>query len=184
VWRSTNAKVAILSANKALARQMLSEAQVLGVPAVLMQGRGSEIPGLDKRAYQRAQKVGIMNYWVYFNQNPYIDPADLLIMDDAHLAEHCLHSLFSVDVNRYDHEELFRSIVTELRERFPEYAVLTDALTGDAPPNTPPELLSFFDQQQVVERLRQIIDASPTLSKDVDLNLGSSWNRVGEKCGF
>ena len=175
-WRSRNAKVAILSANKALARQMLSEAQVLGVPAVLMQGKGSEIPGVDKRTYQRAQKVGIMNYWVYFNQNPYIDPADLLIMDDAHLAEHCLHSLFSVEINRYDHEELFRSVVTEMRERFPEYAVLTDALTEDAPPNTPPELLSFFDQQQVVERLRQIVDASPTLSKDVDLNF--RWGRL------
>src|SRR5579872_3497977 len=176
-WRAKNAKVAILSANKALARQMLSEAQVLGVPAVLMQGKGSEIPGVDKRAYQRAQKVGIMNYWVYFNQNPYIDPADLLIMDDAHLAEHCLHSLFSVEINRYDHDELFRSLVTEFRERFPEYAVLTDALSSSDPqPKTPPELLSFFDQRLVVDRLRQIVDASPTLAKDVDLNF--RWGRL------
>jgi hypothetical protein len=175
-WRSTNAKVAVLSANKTLARQMLAEAQSLGVPAVLMQGRGSEIPGIDKRTYQRAQKIGIMNYWVYFNQNPYIDPADLLIMDDAHLAEHCLHSLFSMQINKYEHEELFRSVVTELRDRFPDYAVLTDALADDPPNTTPPELLSFFDQQEVADRLRQIVDASPTLSKDGDLSY--RWGRL------
>jgi hypothetical protein len=175
-WRAAERKVAILSANKTLARQMLAEAQTLGIPAVLMQGRGSEIPGQDKRAYQRAQKVGIMNYWVYFNQRPVIDPADLLIMDDAHLAEHCLHSLFSVEVNKFQHEELFQTVVTELHERFPEYSVLADALSPDAPPGTPPELLSFFDQQSVTARLRDIIDASPTLSKDSDLNF--RWGRV------
>jgi hypothetical protein len=180
-WRASGAKVAILSANKALARQMLSEAQVLGVPAVLMQGRGAEIPGIDKRSYQRAQKVGIMNYWVYFNQKPYIDPADVLIMDDAHLAEHCLHSLFSVEISKYDHEELFRSVATELRERFPEYSILTDALADDSPAITQPELLSFFDQQQVLERLRQIVDASPTISKDVDLSF--RWGRLRRVLG-
>ncbi len=176
VWRNSGKKVAILSANKTLARQMLAEAEVLGIPAVLMEGRGSDIPGADKRAYQRAQRVGIMNYWVYFNQSPVIDPADLLIMDDAHLAEHCLHSLFSVEINKHQHEELFRTIVEELRGRFPEYSVLTDALSPDAPPTTPPELLSFFDQQAVSERLRDIVDASPTLSKDSDLKF--RWGRV------
>jgi Helicase C-terminal domain len=175
-WRAAGKKVAILSANKTLARQMTAEAQVLGIPAVLMQGKGTEIPGADKRAYQRAQKVGIMNYWVYFNQGPVIDPADLLIMDDAHLAEHCLHSLFSFEINKHEHEELFHTVVAELRERFPEYSVLTDALATDVPGNTSPELLSFFDQQTVVSRFREIVDASPTLSKDSDLKF--RWGRI------
>jgi Helicase C-terminal domain/DEAD/DEAH box helicase len=175
-WRRDGKKVAILSANKTLARQMVAEAAELGVPAVLMEGAGRDIPGADKRAYQRAQRVAVMNYWVYFNQNPVMDPANLLVMDDAHLAEHCLHSLFSVEIEKVHHDALFRSLVTELHSRFPEYAVLTDALANDAPPSSPSELLSFLDQAQVSRRIREIIDASAYLQSDNDLRF--RWQRI------
>lgn len=65
-----------------------------------------------------------MNYWVYFNQRPVVDPADLLVMDDAHLSEHCLHSLCLVELNRYQHEILSKDLVTEIEARFPEYSIL------------------------------------------------------------
>lgn len=176
-WRRSAGNVAILSANKTLARQMLGEANSLGIPAVLMEGRGQDIPGADKRAYQRAAKIGIMNYWVYFNQNPVLDPADLLVMDDAHLAEHCLHSLFSVEITKFSHPELFNTIITTLRDAFPEYAVLSDALSEEPVGNmTPPELLSFFDQTQVADRLRTIIDSSAALESDADLKF--RWRRT------
>ncbi len=142
-WRQDNNEVAILSANKTLARQMNSECHELDIPSVLMEGRGVDIPSRDKRAYHRCSKIAVMNYWVYFNQSPVLDNADLLIMDDAHLAEHCLHSLWSVDINRHEHESLFKSLVTELVNYFPEYTVLHDALNVDPPSMTPPELMSF-----------------------------------------
>ncbi len=47
-WRQEDKKVAILSANKTLARQMVREAQSLNIPVVLMEGRGSTIPAMDK----------------------------------------------------------------------------------------------------------------------------------------
>lgn len=96
-WRRDGKKVAILTGNKTLARQMEQEAATLGLPPIRMEGPGRDIPAQSKRSYHRCQGIAIMNYWVYFNQNPVIDPADLLFMDDAHLAEHCLHSLYSVD---------------------------------------------------------------------------------------
>ena len=176
IWRRSGKKVAILSANKTLARQMLSEANALGIPAVLMEGRGIDIPSPDKRAYQRATKIAIMNYWVYFNQNPVIDPADLLIMDDAHLAEHCLHSLYSAEINRHSHKSLFNTLITELQARYPEYSVLTDAVAGDVPPTNATELLSFVDQVEVADRIREIIDASRYLETDQDL--GFRWRRI------
>jgi hypothetical protein len=175
-WRQESRKVAILSANKTLARQMLGEANALGVPAVLMEGRGVDIPALDKRAYQRAGKVAIMNYWVYFNQNPVIDPADLLVMDDSHLAEHCLHSLYSVEINRHSHELLFNTLITELQARFPEYSVLADASARDVPLTSATELLSFIDQVEISDRIRQIIDSSPYLDTDTDLSF--RWRRM------
>lgn len=175
-WRQESKKVAILSANKTLARQMLQESQALGIPAVLMEGRGIDIPGKDRRAYQRAACVAIMNYWVYLNQNPVVDPADLIIMDDAHLAEHCLHSLYSVEIDRSSHDSLFKTLITELQERFPEYSVLTDALADDAPPTCPPELQSFIDQVDVADRFREIVDSSPALTADRDLRF--RWRRL------
>lgn len=113
-WRREGKRVAILTGNKTLARQMRQEATDLGLTPILMEGRGVDIPPRAKRQYQRSRGIAIMNYWVYFNQNPVIDPADLLFMDDAHLAEHCLHSLYSISIDRYKHSPLYDSLVSEL----------------------------------------------------------------------
>lgn len=174
--RAEGKKVAILSANKTLARQMLAEGEALGVPVVLMEGKKSDIPPAAKRAFQRATHVGIMNFWVYFNQSPVIDAADVLIMDDAHLAEHCLHSLFSVEITRVDHPALFASLVTELATTCPENPVLADAISDLSTAPAPGELLSFLDQQATSTRFREIVDASPYLKTDSDLHF--RWQRV------
>ncbi|HML34998.1 helicase C-terminal domain-containing protein [Sporomusa sphaeroides] len=176
-WRQAGKKVAILTANKTLARQMFRESESLGIPAVLMEGRGTEIPSRDKRAYHRSNRIAIMNYWVYYNQNPVLDPADLLIMDDAHLAEHCLHSLYSVEINKQLHESLFESIISEMARLFPEYHIFHDALDEDAPATTPPELLSFIDQISYTTRLRELGDSFAGL-ETTDRDFKFSWNRI------
>jgi hypothetical protein len=178
-WLEAGRKVAVLSANKTLARQMARESQALGIPVAYMEGRADTIPVADRRRYQRAQSVGIMNYWVYINQNPVVDPADLVIMDDAHLAEHCLHSLYSVEITRYRHADLFRTLIAELQIRFPEYSVLSDALSDSAPPTSTAELISFIDQVDVSPRLREVIDASPLVAANDDLRF--RWHHLRDK---
>ena len=178
-WLESGKKVVILSANKTLARQMKAEAEELGLPVAYMEGRGEDIPAARRRSYQRAHAIGIMNYWVYFNQNPVVDPADLVVMDDAHLAEHCLDSFYSVMISRKDHKDLFEQLVRELHQDFSDYAILADAVADDAPPDTPAELLSFIDHAEFVNRLKEIIDASPLLNSDTDLRF--RWHRLYEK---
>ena len=178
-WRQEGNKVAILTANKTLAHQMELEGEALGIPVVLMEGRGDEIPPTDRRAYQRANKTAIMNYWVYFNQNPVIDNADLLVMDDAHLAEHCFHSLWSLDISRYRHESLFKNLVSEISTHFPEYTVAQDALDDLENNYYPPELLSFIDQLLLSSRIKEIIDSSPDLETDIDFQF--RWRRIRPK---
>lgn len=177
--RRSGNRVAILTGNKTLARQMEREATSLGVPAIRMEGPGRDIPPQAKRAYQRGQQIAVMNYWVYFNQNPVIDPADLLFIDDAHLAEHCLHSLHSVEINRHSHNSLFEALVTELSSRFPEYSVLQDALDSDSQHNTPTELMSFLDHSAVADRIREIVDTSTVIQNDTDLRF--RWTRLRER---
>ena len=175
-WLESRKKVVILSANKTLARQMNAEAKKLGLPVAYMEGRGEDIPATRRRSYQRAKAIGIMNYWVYFNQNPVVDPADLVVMDDAHLAEHCLDSLYSVMISRKDHKDLFERLVQELHERFPDYAILADAASDEVPMDTSAELLSFIDHAEFVARLKENIDASPLLQSDTDLSF--RWHRL------
>lgn len=175
-WRREGKRIAILTGNKTLARQMEQEASDLNLTPVLMEGRGVDIPPRAKRQYQRGQGIAIMNYWVYFNQNPVIDPADLLFMDDAHLAEHCLHSLYSVAIDRHKHSSLYDSLVSEIVNRFPEYTVLRDALDDNSPHRSPTELMSFLDQVAISDRFAEIVDASPELANDVDLKF--RWRRL------
>jgi len=178
-WRQAGEPAAILTANKTLARQMEVEAGRLGIEVVRMEGSRDEITSVQRRRYHRAQAVGIMNYWVYFNQNPAIDPASLLIMDDAHLAEHCLHSLYSVEIDSTEHSTLFESLVAELARRFPDYSVLQDALDSSSPPVVSADLFSFLDQAESAQRVREIIDASPDLTTHTDLRF--RWRRLRER---
>lgn len=178
-WRQDDQPVAILTANKTLARQMEVESGLLGIDVVRMEGSRDEITSAQRRAYHRAQAVGIMNYWVYFNQNPAIDPAALLIMDDAHLAEHCLHSLYSLEIDRNDQPVLFETLVTELARRFPDYSVLQDSLDPATPPIASADLFSFLDQSEAASRIREIIDASPELTNQTDLRF--RWRRIRDR---
>lgn len=110
-WRRAGNRVAVLTGNKTLARQIESEARELGVPTVRFEGQGRNLPPKDLRSYSRGQAIALMNYWAYINQNPAMDAADYLVLDDAQLADGALNSLFSVEISRYYHRTLFGAIM-------------------------------------------------------------------------
>jgi hypothetical protein len=177
-WRREGFSAAILTGNKTLARQMEGEAELLGTPVVRFEGPGPSIPLPERRRYHRAQAVAVMNYWVLFNQNPVLDAADLLVIDDAHLAEGPLDSLYSVAIERYGHPVLFETLMRELASRFPDYATFQDAL-DDAPSRGATELLSFLDQAAFAETMRSIIDSAAELTTHRDLRY--RWGRIRER---
>jgi hypothetical protein len=177
-WRREGRSAAILTGNKTLARQMESEAELLGIPVVRFEGPGHTIALTERRRYHRADAVAVMNYWVLFNQNPVLDAADLLVVDDAHLAEGALDSLYSVAIDRYTHPILFDRLMRELAERFPDYATFQDAV-DDRPPQAGTELLSFLDQAAFADSMRAIVDSSGELQTHTDLRF--RWERVRER---
>jgi Rad3-related DNA helicase len=178
-WRRQGRTVAVLTGNKALASQMEREGTDLGVELVRMEGRGEDIPLASRRRYRRSQAIGVMNYWVMFNSNPVVDSADLLIIDDAHLAEGALEGLFSIRIDRYAHPQLFSTIVTDLAARLPDYASLEDARSDDPRPRAGVELMSYLDQAIVAPRIREIVDAAPELNTDVDLRF--RWRGIRDR---
>jgi len=90
--------VAFLAGNKQLARQIERQTRDLGFPVVRFQGTKDSWNPKDVRAYNFGRAIGVMNYWNYFNANPGVDPADMLILDDVRLLKGALRELLTVYV--------------------------------------------------------------------------------------
>jgi len=110
-WRRQGKRVAVLTGNKTLARQIEAEAAELRVPTVRFEGRGRDFPPADVRRYHRSQAIAVMNYWAYINQNPGMDAAEYLVLDDAQLADGALNSLFTASIARHGHPTLFGTLM-------------------------------------------------------------------------
>lgn len=134
--------VAYLTGTNQLADQVRLQANDLpGLVTVKFSSRN--YPSADLAAYHDARAIGVMNYWTYFNTSPKVEPADLVIFDDAHLAEQPLAGMFAIRVDRHSHPDLYRhlcDLVLSHTELYPQIELMRD---GDAGPTTPPELLAF-----------------------------------------
>ena len=101
-----------------------------------------------------------MNYWVYFNTSPRVDPADLVIFDDAHLAEQPLAGLFAARIGRAQHPELYVRICDLVLAHTSAYETLSALRDGTVPAAAPPELLAFNDWDAVSGLVKAAIDDS------------------------
>ena len=107
-----------------------------------------------------------MNYWVYFNSRPVPQPADLVIFDDAHLAEQPLSGLqtLRIPAKPGPSRVLYRTICDLAVAHTDAYAGLRAMRDGTAGPGTPPELLSFGDWSAIATASRDAIEASPLVA--------------------
>jgi hypothetical protein len=95
---AANHPVAYLAGNKQLARQIERQANDHNFPVVRFQDKKETWDYKDVRAYNFGRAIGVMNYWNYFNANPGVEPAGMLILDDVHLLEGPLRDYLTVFV--------------------------------------------------------------------------------------
>jgi hypothetical protein len=181
-WRRQDRLVAILTGNKTLARQLESEAKDLQVPVVRFEGRRDELPPADLRRYRRGQAIAVMNYWVYFNQNPAVDPAHFLVLDDAQLAEASLLSLFSTRIGRREHPKLFADAM-RLFAQYTDSPVADDFEKGIGEgPAGFTDLVPFASQIALLEEFEALIEAHLKDAKATDsaewTDLRFRWQRL------
>ncbi|MDJ1132019.1 DEAD/DEAH box helicase family protein [Streptomyces iconiensis] len=152
--------VAYLTGTRQLAERVEEEAEALGLEVVRF--AAGEYGGAKLDDYQQAQSVGVMNYWVYFNSNPVPKPADLVIFDDAHLAEQPLSGLQTLRIpdKPGPARQLYQVICELVVAHTDAYPGLRAMLDGTARPGTPPELLSFRDWDAIAGPARDAIEAS------------------------
>ncbi len=148
--------VAYLAGNKQLAQQVERHARDLGFPIVRFQGAKDGWAARDVRAFNFAKKIGVMNYWNYFNARPGVEPAGMLILDDVHLLEGPLRDLFSVCIHRGD--ALYKEILKRIVARCPYYSLAADLLNGLEPMRAP-EMLAFPDSAELADEVRDLLDS-------------------------
>ncbi|SEB29336.1 Type III restriction enzyme, res subunit [Rhodococcus pyridinivorans] len=156
---------AYLTGTRQLAERVATEAEALGLDVVRFAGKDYGGAKLDD--YHQAQVVGVMNYWVYFNASPVPKPADLVILDDAHLAEQPVSSIQTLRIpdKAGDARNLYRMICGLVIAHTDSYPGLRAMQDGTALPGTPPELLSFKDWKTLEDRTRAAIESSPFIEK-------------------
>ena len=175
--------VAYLTGTRQLAERVEEEAEKLGLEMVRFASRDYGGARLDD--YHQAQAVGVMNYWVYFNTKPVPKPADLVIFDDAHLAEQPLSSLQTLRIpdKPGPPRKLYRTICDLVIAHTDAYPGLQAMRDGTALPGTPPELLSFSDWAAVSTAARDAISQSAYVE---DKDVRYVWPRVRDhlnRCG-
>jgi hypothetical protein len=151
--------VAYLAGSNVLAEQVATEAAELP-GLVAHRFWGGHYPGSALDDYHQAQALGIMNYWVYFNSSPKVEPADLVIFDDAHLAEQPLTGLFAARIGRNQHPELYVRICDLVLAHTTAYETLSAMRDGTVPSSAPPELLAFNDWDAVSGPAMAAVDDS------------------------
>ncbi|MCB7129035.1 MAG: hypothetical protein J3T61_05820, partial [Candidatus Brocadiales bacterium] len=179
-WRKQGKKVAILTGNKTLARQIEDEADDLRVSVVRFEGSGDLLLPKDLRAYDRSNSIGIMNYWVYINQRPSVAPADILVLDDAQLAEGALLSLFSVRIGHGEHSSLFTEAM-RLIEQYTDSPVADDFVKNvEQGPWGPTDLVPFPNFIEMHEELEALVEEQlASAGNDSEWkNLKYSWGRL------
>ncbi|MFF7543372.1 DEAD/DEAH box helicase family protein [Streptomyces canus] len=156
--------VAYLTGTRQLAERVEEEAVALGLEVVRFASKDYGGAKLDD--YHQARAVGVMNYWVYFNSSPVPKPADLVIFDDAHLAEQPLSGLQTLRIpdKLGPARQLYRTICELVVAHTDAYPGLRAMLDGTAQPGTPPELLSFRDWEAIAAPTRDVIEASPLIT--------------------
>lgn len=157
--------VAYLTGTKQLAEQVQHQAEPLpDLPVHLFYG--GHYPGAELLACNEARAVAVMNYWVYFNSKPKVAPADLVIFDDAHLAEQPLADLFTLRVTRTTggglalYENLCDLLLQSASAAYPTLKAMRD---GSAPRSSPPELVAFHDWAAIADSAADLIGGSAYL---------------------
>jgi hypothetical protein len=175
--------VAYLTGTRQLAERVEQEAELLGLEVVRFSSRNYGGAKLDD--YHQAQAVGVMNYWVYFNRSPVPQPADVVIFDDAHLAEQPLSGLQTLRIPNEpgDARTLYRSFCDLVLAHTDAYPGLPAMRDGTAAPGTSPELLSFGDWAAVANAVREEITGAAYAADD---NVRYVWPTVRDhltRCG-
>jgi hypothetical protein len=117
-WRrkTLGQRVLYLCPTKQLANQVYQRSMEYGIETKLFVGSKKDYDKKDLLAYRSSQVIAISTYKGLFNISPGINDPQTIILDDSHGAETYISSMWSLEINKQEHNEFFLKIV-ELFEK-------------------------------------------------------------------
>jgi hypothetical protein len=100
-----------------LAKQvLLHAAQKYGMNATRFKGQKKLYRPEDKAAYESGEMIAITSYSALFNSSPYFDNANFILLDDSHVAENYIESLWSLDISAKNFPTVFDRVAAFLKD--------------------------------------------------------------------
>lgn len=116
-WRRRKYRRPVLYAcpTQQLVHQVAGAATREGIPAVALLGPHSKWPSAGESLYRGADSLGITTYSAIFNAAPKVGEPGTIVFDDAHAAEQYVAEAWSIQVDRFHHEEAYAALLRALR---------------------------------------------------------------------
>lgn len=119
-WRRRrfNERVVYLCPTRQLVNQVVEQSlSKYGIKSNAFVGKQSEYSPAIKAEYTNAETLAVTTYSGLFNTNPFLNNADLIILDDAHAAENYIAKYWSLLIERdkEEHNALFKALVSAMR---------------------------------------------------------------------
>ena len=134
VRQTKEERIAYLCPNRQLAYQVGKMAHEYSIDARVLVGPQTSYDPDDFNAFADSSAIAVTTYSAIFNTNPRIDSANLLILDDAHASEDFISSLWTVEISRYDHPDLYFALLDFFKDAIPDFQMwnLKDESTPNA----------------------------------------------------
>lgn len=128
--RKFQERVVYLCPTRQLVNQVAEEASAkYGLTVEPFTGTAKNYTAEAKAAYADGERVAVTTYNSLFNVNPFFEDPDIIIVDDAHAAEHYIASQWTMRISRSEEndETLFKAVASVLKVVLPDnhYARLT-----------------------------------------------------------
>ena len=147
-----------------------------------------DYPVSEFNDYASGNAIAISTYKGLFNINPKFNDANVIIFDDAHAGENYIVSLWSVEINRFEHKELFLKIISLFEDKLSTFFVESLREKGAHASKNSVHMIPAPTLWERLDGLRPIIDGSPEESfsfswKMIRENLAScnvfiSWHKI------
>ena len=103
--RRNNERIVYLCPTRQLVNQVVEQAEVnYGLTIHGFTGKNQEYNPTAKVEYHNADRVAVTTYGSVFNIKPFFNNADVIILDDAHVAENYISGLWTLRVERENQE--------------------------------------------------------------------------------
>lgn len=124
-WRRRilNQRVLYLCPTKQLANQVGEQSKDYGIETRVFVGPQRDYNQIDLLSYRSAKVIAVSTYSGLFNVNPAIYDPQTIILDDAHGAETYIGSMWSLDIYRYRHKELYAKILEIFEKDLPPHFI-------------------------------------------------------------